>query len=147
MKRDVAQVPQERGARPKLTVAQRRLLEQAARHSAGRVIGNEAWSCTMLVKHGLIKPDGFNRVGPLFKITAAGRKAIAKASKGEPAVRHKPRVALAFKACKDGALIIYADLPAIEHWWEGEPIRIEPRRVCEVLAACGDALAKKSSVR
>ena len=58
------------------------------------------------------------------------------------------RGALAFEACKDGALIIYVTPPTgAEHWWDGEPIRIEPHRVCEVLAACGDALARKPSTR
>lgn len=53
------------------------------------------------------------------------------------------RGAHAFEACKDGALIIYATLPD----GDGEPIRIEPHRVCAVLAACGDALARKPSTR
>ena len=53
------------------------------------------------------------------------------------------RGAHAFEACKDGALIIYATMPD----GDGEPIRIEPHRVCAVLAACGDALARKPSTR
>lgn len=53
------------------------------------------------------------------------------------------RGAHAFEACKDGALIIYATTPD----GDGEPIRIEPHRVCAVLAACGDALARKPSTR
>lgn len=55
----------------------------------------------------------------------------------------KLRGAHAFEACEDGALIIYATLPDED----GEPIRIEPHRVAAVLAACGDALARKSSTR
>lgn len=53
------------------------------------------------------------------------------------------RGAHAFEACKDGALIIYVTMPD----GDGEPIRIEPHRVCAVLAACGDALARKPSTR
>jgi hypothetical protein len=55
----------------------------------------------------------------------------------------KFRGAHAFEACKDGALIIYATLPD----GDGEPIRVEPHRVGAVLAACGDALARKPSTR
>ena len=141
----------------KLLLVQRRLLERAARHTRGRVVGNDDRACALLVEHGLLKPDGFNRVGSMFKITAAGRKAIVKVPKGDPAVprttkktpRSQPRVALAFKACKDGSLIIHAEWPdgRGEHWWDSEPIRIEPHRVSDVLSACGDALAKKPRVR
>jgi hypothetical protein len=53
------------------------------------------------------------------------------------------RGAHAFEACKDGSLMIYATLPD----GDGEPIRIEAHRVGAVLAACGDALAKKPSTR
>jgi hypothetical protein len=53
------------------------------------------------------------------------------------------RGAHAFEAREDGALIIYATLPD----GDGERIRIEPHRVCSVLAACGDALAKKPNTR
>ena len=72
------------------------------------------------------------------------RKKAAKPSKPS-----SPRKAHAFEARKDGSLIIYTAWPdgRGEHWWEAEPICIEPRRVSEVLAACGDALAKKKSVR
>jgi hypothetical protein len=60
----------------------------------------------------------------------------------------KLRGAHAFEARKDGSLILYVTPPTgAEHWWDGEPIRIEPHRVCEVLAACGDALSRKSSTR
>ena len=54
-----------------------------------------------------------------------------------------PRGAHAFEACADGSLVIYATLPD----GDGEPIRIEPHRVGAVLAACGDALARKPSTR
>jgi hypothetical protein len=53
------------------------------------------------------------------------------------------RGAHAFGVRADGALIIYATLPD----GSGERIRIEPQRVCAVLAACGDALARKPSTR
>lgn len=141
----------------KLLLAQRRLLERAARHTRGRVVGDAGHVCALLVEHGLLKPDGHNRVGPMFKITAASRNAITKVPKGDPAVSRttkktphsKPRVALAFKACKDGSLIIHAEWPdgRGEHWWDSEPIRIEPHRVSDALSACGDALAKKPRVR
>ena len=49
----------------------------------------------------------------------------------------------AFEAREDGSLIIWATLPNED----GAPIRIDPRRVCAVLAACGDALARKPSTR
>jgi len=49
----------------------------------------------------------------------------------------------AFEARADGSLIIWVTMPD----GDGEPILIEPRRVPAVLAACGDALAKKASTR
>jgi hypothetical protein len=45
-----------------------------------------------------------------------------------------------FEARADGSLIIWITMPD----GDGEPILIEPRRVPAVLAACGDALAKKA---
>lgn len=51
------------------------------------------------------------------------------------------RGAHAFESRADGSLLIYATLPN----GDGEPIHIEPHRVGAVLAACGDALARKSS--
>jgi hypothetical protein len=48
-----------------------------------------------------------------------------------------------FEARADGSLVIWATLPD----GDGEPIRVEPHRVCAVLAASGDALAKKASSR
>lgn len=50
-----------------------------------------------------------------------------------------PRGVNAFEACADGAVIIYAELPDLD----GEPVRIEPHRVRDLLATCGDALAQK----
>ena len=49
----------------------------------------------------------------------------------------------AFEARADGSLVLYATMPD----GDGEPIRIEPHRVPAVLAACGDALARKPSTR
>lgn len=60
-----------------------------------------------------------------------------------PRAKKELRGAHAFEACEDGSLIIYATMPD----GDGEPIRVEPHRVCAVLAACGDALAKKPSTR
>lgn len=71
-------------------------------------------------------------VGPFDHAAARGRT-----------VKREPRRCHAFEACVDGALIIYATLPDED----GEPIRVEPHRVCALLAACGDALAGKPSVR
>lgn len=56
---------------------------------------------------------------------------------------NRARGAHAFEACADGSLIIYATMPD----GDGERIRIEPQRVRAVLAACGDALARKASTR
>jgi hypothetical protein len=53
------------------------------------------------------------------------------------------RIAQNLESPKDGALIIHAVMPD----GDGEPIRIEPQRVCAALAACGDALARKLSTR
>ena len=50
----------------------------------------------------------------------------------------KLRGAHAFEACADGSLIIYATMP------DGDG---EPHRVAAVLAACGDALARKPGTR
>ena len=67
---------------------------------------------------------------------------------GKPPGKAPPRGAHAFEACKDGALIIYVTPPTgAEHWWDGVPIRIEARQVGAVLAACGDALARKPTTR
>ena len=53
------------------------------------------------------------------------------------------RGAHAFEARADGSLVLYATMPD----GDGEPLRIEPHRVPAVLAACGDALARKPSTR
>lgn len=63
--------------------------------------------------------------------------------KKAPEKKPKLRDAHCFEACADGALIIYATMPD----GDGEPIRIDPHRVSAVLAACGDALARKASRR
>lgn len=59
----------------KLTPAQRRILEAAARHMFGRVVGGDQRTRELLVGHGFIESDGFLH-GPLYKITDAGRQAI-----------------------------------------------------------------------
>jgi len=60
-----------------LTPAQRRILEAAARHMSGRVAGGDHRTRELLIGRGFIEPDGFLH-GPLFKITDAGRRAVAK---------------------------------------------------------------------
>jgi hypothetical protein len=66
----------------------------------------------------------------------------------KPPGKPPERGAHAFEARKDGSLVIYVTSPdGATHWSIGEPIRIEPHRVLAVLAACGDALARKPSVR
>lgn len=75
-------------------------------------------------------------------VEAAGKR-LAGRLRRRSAERVDLRGAHAFEACADGALIIYATMPD----GDGEPIRIEPHRVCAVLAACGDALARKPSTR
>lgn len=58
--------------------------------------------------------------------------------------RKKPlRGTHTFKTYKNSSLIIYASMPD----QLAVTIRIEPHRVGAVLAACGDALAKKPSTR
>lgn len=76
--------------------------------------------------------------------------AVGKPPLKPPGKRSKaPRGAHAFEACTDGSLLVYVRWPddRSEHWWDDEPIRIAPDRVSELLAACGDALAKKRRVR
>ena len=75
-------------------------------------------------------------------VKAAGY-AFGKTPLKPPGKTSKLRGAHAFEACADGALIIYATMPD----GDGEPIRVESHRVCAVLAACGDALARKPSTR
>jgi len=62
----------------KLTAAQRRILEKAARHPSGRVAGGEVRTRATLREHGFIETDGYGPNGPLFQITTAGRQAVAK---------------------------------------------------------------------
>ena len=61
----------------KLTPAQRRILEGAARHMFGRVVGGDARMREKLASYGYIEADGFGVNGRLFKITEAGREAVA----------------------------------------------------------------------
>lgn len=61
----------------------------------------------------------------------------------QTAKRRPERGANAFESRSDGSLVIYATMPD----GDGEPIRVEPHRVGAVLAACGDALAGRRSVR
>ena len=71
---------------PKLTPAQRRILEGAARHMFGRVVGGDARMRERLTSYGYIEPDGYSvNGGCLFKITDAGRQAVNNTlSKKEP---------------------------------------------------------------
>ncbi len=62
--------------RPELTAAQRRLLTAAAAHAVGRVVGGDPRTREKLLGLKLIELDGYN-YGPLFKITEAGRAAVA----------------------------------------------------------------------
>jgi hypothetical protein len=62
----------------KLTAAQRRILEKAARHPSGRIVGGEVRTRAALREHGFIESDGYGPNGPLYQITDVGRQAIAK---------------------------------------------------------------------
>lgn len=62
----------------KLTPAQRRILEGAARHMFGRVVGGDARMRERLASYGYVEPDGYGVNGQLFKITDAGRRAVTK---------------------------------------------------------------------
>ena len=62
----------------KLTPAQKRILAAAAKHKFGRVVGGDPRTRALLSGRGLIEHDGFH-YGPLFKITEAGRQAVAPA--------------------------------------------------------------------
>lgn len=63
----------------RLTSAQRRLLEHAARHMVGRVVGGADRTRVLLRDRGLIESDGLH-----YKITDAGRRSIAKGKEGSP---------------------------------------------------------------
>ena len=67
--------------------------------------------------------------------------ALAACAQGSRVV--KERGAHAFEAREDGSLVIYATMPDED----GCPVRVEPDCVSTVLAACGDALARKRSMR
>jgi hypothetical protein len=73
-------------------------------------------------------------------MSATDKKTSKKTGKS---TSRRARGAHAFEACADGSLVLYATMPD----GDGEPIRVEPHRVFAVLAACGDALARKPSVR
>ena len=68
------------GMNAKLTPAQRRILAAAAKHTHGRVVGGDPRTRELLVGRGLIGVDGY-LYGPLFKITDAGRQAVAPSAK------------------------------------------------------------------
>lgn len=67
----------------RLTAAQRRVLASAAKHRDGRVLASALPSDTIdkLSRAGLIERDGFWDRGPLWRITAAGREAVASQAK------------------------------------------------------------------
>lgn len=65
----------------KLTPAQRRILEGAARHMFGRLVGGDARMREKLVSLDFIEQDGFGTHGLLYKITQTGRFAITKGNK------------------------------------------------------------------
>lgn len=73
----------------KLTSAQRRILEAAARHTHGRVAGGDPRTRALLSNRGFIEHDGYGH-GPLFKITDAGRRAVTN---GKPAKKVSPAFA------------------------------------------------------
>jgi len=60
----------------KLTPAQRRILEAASRHMFGRIVGGDERTREVLRARGLIEPDGFLGLRPLFKVTGVGRQAV-----------------------------------------------------------------------
>ena len=63
----------------KLTPSQRRVLEAAAKHPCGRVVG--ASTPETLISSVFIELDGFNARGLLFKITDAGRQVVVPPTK------------------------------------------------------------------
>jgi len=62
----------------KLTPAQLRALTYATVHVTGRVLSSAlpAASIDKLSQAGLIERDGYAAVGPLWRITLAGREAV-----------------------------------------------------------------------
>ncbi len=69
----------------KLTPAQRRILTAATRHMFGRIVGGDTHTRELLIERGLIEPDGFR----LFKITDAGRQAVAPPTNASPIASKK----------------------------------------------------------
>jgi hypothetical protein len=61
---------------PPPSAAQRRLLEAAARHRQGRLVGGDPRTRQILVDREWVELDGYY-FGPLFKITPLGRQAVA----------------------------------------------------------------------
>lgn len=61
----------------KLTPAQKRVLQAAARHMFGRVVGGDDRTRVLLRDRGLIEPDGVR----FYKITDAGRQIVAPPNK------------------------------------------------------------------
>jgi hypothetical protein len=64
----------------KLTPAQRRILKAAADHPRGRAALGGGATGSLIIR-GFIELDGFNARGLLFKITDAGRQAVAPSAK------------------------------------------------------------------
>ncbi len=64
---------------PPVTKAQRALLETAGRHDGGRISTDMANQRTIerALARGLIEVEA-NYYGPLYRITAAGRKVISR---------------------------------------------------------------------
>ena len=62
----------------KLTPAQRRILEAASGHIAGRIAGGDTRTRELLIGHGFIVCDGYRPGGLLYKITEAGRQAVSR---------------------------------------------------------------------
>lgn len=62
----------------KLTPAQRRILKAAAKHMFGRIVGGDTRTRELLIGFGFIECDGYLHGALLYKITDAGRRAIAK---------------------------------------------------------------------
>jgi len=66
------------------TAAQRRILEKAAQHRVGRVCTGDPRTTRAMLDRGWIDVDGYY-YGPLYKITDAGRAAIATPAKKDGA--------------------------------------------------------------
>lgn len=80
---EAAPAPQ-KTSRARLSAPQRRILEQAASHRIGRVVGGDPRARESLLRQGWIAVDG-HHFGPLFVITEAGHAALASATKKKAA--------------------------------------------------------------